>query len=136
MAKYKYKIAEAKETLKATEVDPALIQRIEKTYGPVDMVNDFFSSDLKTYFKATDVDPETGAVDSQVIKLASFTDSLEKLYTATTMIRPGQKALLLGRLLLPWLAMQLLAKLLELLNFYYLMQMPGPPEALTTSMVA
>jgi hypothetical protein len=61
-----------------------LIQRIEKTYGPVDMVNDFFSSDLKTYFKATDVDPETGAVDSQVIKLASFTDSLEKLYTATT----------------------------------------------------
>jgi hypothetical protein len=84
MAKYKYKIAEAKETLKATEVDPALIQRIEKTYGPVDMANDFFSSDLKTYFKATDVDPETGAVDSQVIKLASFTDSLEKLYTATT----------------------------------------------------
>jgi hypothetical protein len=84
MVKYKYKIAEAKETLKATEVDPALIQRIEKTYGPVDMVNDFFSSDLKTYFKATDVDPETGAVDSQVIKLASFTDSLEKLYTATT----------------------------------------------------
>jgi hypothetical protein len=84
MAKYKYKIAEAKETLKATEVDPALIQRIEKTYGPVDMVNDFFSSDLKTYFKATDVDPETGAVNSQVIKLASFTDSLEKLYTATT----------------------------------------------------
>jgi hypothetical protein len=48
------------------------------------MVNDFFSADLKTYFKATDVDPETGAVDSQVIKLASFTDSLEKLYTATT----------------------------------------------------
>jgi hypothetical protein len=84
MAKYKYKIAEARETFSATEVDPALIQRIEKTYGPVDMVNDFFSADLKTYFKATDVDPETGAVDSQVIKLASFTDSLEKLYTATT----------------------------------------------------
>jgi hypothetical protein len=84
MANYKYKIAEAKETLKATEVDSALIQRIEKTYGPVDMKNDFFSSDLKTYFKATDVDPETGSVDSQVIKLASFTDSLEKLYSATT----------------------------------------------------
>jgi len=84
MAKYKYKIAEAKETLKATEVDPALIQRIEKTYGPVDMKNDFFSSDLKTYFKTKSVDPETGSVDSQVIKLASFTDSLEKLYTATT----------------------------------------------------
>jgi len=83
MAKYKYKIAEVKETFSATEVDPALIQRIEKTYGPVDMKNDFFSSDLKTYFKTKSVDPETGSVDSQVIKLASFTDSLEKIYTAT-----------------------------------------------------
>ena len=84
MAKYKYKIAEASEILKPTEVDPALIQRIEKTYGPVDMKNDFFSSDLKTYFKTKSVDPETGSVDSQVIKLASFTDSLEKLYNAST----------------------------------------------------
>jgi hypothetical protein len=82
MGKFKYKIAEARETLKATDVDPALIQRIEKTYGPVDMENDFFSSDLKTYFKTTSVDPETGSVDSQIIKLASFTDSLEKLYNA------------------------------------------------------
>jgi hypothetical protein len=83
MAKYKYKIAEVKETFSATEVDPVLIQRVEKTYGPVDMKNDFFSSDLKTYFKTKSVDPETGSVDSQVIKLASFTDSLEKIYTAT-----------------------------------------------------
>ena len=83
MAKYKYKIAEEKETFSATEVDPTLIQRVEKTYGPVDMKYDFFSSDLKTYFKTKSVDPETGSVDSQVIKLASFTDSLEKLYTAT-----------------------------------------------------
>ena len=51
MANYKYKIAEVKETFSATEVDPALIQRVEKTYGPVDMKYDFFSSDLKTYFK-------------------------------------------------------------------------------------
>ena len=84
MAKYKYKIAEEKETLKPTEVDPALIQRVEKTYGPVDMKYDFFSADLKTYFKTKSVDPETGSVDSQVIKLASFTDSLEKLYNAST----------------------------------------------------
>jgi hypothetical protein len=83
MAKYKYKIAEEKETFRATEVDPTLIQRVEKTYGPIDMKYDFFSSDLKTYFKTKSVDPETGSVDSQVIKLASFTDSLEKLYTAT-----------------------------------------------------
>ena len=83
MTKYKYKIAEAKETFRATEVDPTLIQRVEKTYGPVDMKHDFFSADLKTYFKTKSVDPETGSVDSQVIKLASFTDSLEKLYAAT-----------------------------------------------------
>ena len=83
MAKYKYKIAEEKETFNATEVDPTLIQRVEKTYGPVDMKYDFFSADLKTYFKTKSVDPETEAVDSQVIKLASFTDSLEKLYAAT-----------------------------------------------------
>ena len=83
MGNFKYKIAEVKETLKATEVDPTLIQRIEKTYGPVDMKNDFFSADLKTYFKTIGVDSETGSVNSQVIKLASFTDSLEKLYTAT-----------------------------------------------------
>jgi len=83
MAKYKYKIVEEKETFRATEVDPTLIQRVEKTYGPIDMKYDFFSADLKTYFKTKSVDPETGAVDSQVIKLASFTDSLEKLYAAT-----------------------------------------------------
>ena len=83
MTKYKYKISEEKETFSATEVDPALIQRVEKTYGPVNMKYDFFSSDLKTYFKTKSVDPETGSVDSQVIKLASFTDSLEKLYAAT-----------------------------------------------------
>ena len=83
MAKYKYKIAEEKETLKPTEVDPALIQRIEKTYGPVDMENDFFSANLKTYFKTSSIDPETGSIGHKIIKLASFADSLEKLYIAT-----------------------------------------------------
>jgi len=83
MAKYKYKIVEEKETLKPTEVDPALIQRIEKTYGPVDMENDFFSANLKTYFKTSSINTETGSIGHKIIKLASFADSLEKLYTAT-----------------------------------------------------
>jgi hypothetical protein len=83
MANYKYKIAEVKETLKPTEVDPALIQRIEKTYGPVDMENDFFSANLKTYFKTSSINTETGSIGHKIIKLASFADSLEKLYTAT-----------------------------------------------------
>jgi hypothetical protein len=83
MVKFKYKISEEKVTLKPKEVDPALIQRIEKTYGPVDMENDFFSANLKTYFKTSSINPETGSIGHKIIKLASFTDSLEKLYTAT-----------------------------------------------------
>ena len=83
MGKFKFKLKEEKETLKPKEVDPALIQRIEKTYGPVDMKNDFFSANLKTYFKTSSIDPETGSIGHKIIKLASFTDSLEKLYMAT-----------------------------------------------------
>jgi hypothetical protein len=83
MANYKYKIAEVSEILKPTEVDPALIKRIEKTYGPVDMKNDFFSANLKTYFKTSSINTETGSIGHKIIKLSSFADSLEKLYTAT-----------------------------------------------------
>jgi len=83
MGKFKFKLKEEKETLKPKEVDPALIQRIEKTYGPVDMENDFFSANLKTYFKTSSIDTETGSIGHKIIKLASFTDSLEKLYIAT-----------------------------------------------------
>ena len=62
MGNFKFKLKEEKEILKPKEVDPALIQRIEKTYGPVDMENDFFSANLKTYFKTSSVDPETGSI--------------------------------------------------------------------------
>jgi hypothetical protein len=80
MGNFKYKISEARETLKPKDVDPALLKRLEAQYGPVDMENDFFSSDLKTYFKAEDVNTETGSVSSKIIKLASFGESLQKLY--------------------------------------------------------
>ena len=83
MGNFKYKIKEAGEILKPTEVDPALIQRVEKTYGPVDMKNDFFSANLKTYFKTSSINPESGSVGHRIIKLASFTDVLEKLYSST-----------------------------------------------------
>ena len=83
MGNFKFKLKEEKETLKPKEVDPALIQRIEKTYGPVDMENDFFSANLKTYFKTSSINTETGSVGHKIIKLSSFADSLEKLYTAT-----------------------------------------------------
>lgn len=82
MGNFKYKIKEETQTLKVKDVDPTLIDRLEKQYGPVDKENDFFSSDLKTYFKTKDINPETGAINHQVIKLASFADSLDKLNIA------------------------------------------------------
>ena len=83
MVKLKYKLKEESQILKVSEVDPALIQRIEKQYGPIDVQNDFFSKNLDTYFKTSSIDKETGSIGHQVIKLASFADSLEKLYTAS-----------------------------------------------------
>ena len=83
MVNFKYKLREENQILKVSDVDPALIQRIETQYGPVDAKNDFFSKNLDTYFKTSSIDKETGSIGHQVIKLASFADSLEKLYTAT-----------------------------------------------------
>ena len=82
MGKFKYKIAEAKETLKPKDVDPALLTRLEKQYGPINMEYDFFDKDLKTYFKTSSINPETGSVGHKIIKLASFADSLKKIYDA------------------------------------------------------
>ena len=80
MGKYKFKLSEASgKVLKPKDVDPALIKRIEAQYGPVDMENDFFDADLKTYFKTDSINPETGSVSHKVIKLASFTESFTKL---------------------------------------------------------
>jgi len=79
MAKYKYTLKEV--TLKPKDIDPALIKRIEAKYGPV-KDTDFFSDDLKTYFKTDEINPETGSVGHKVIKLASFGDSLKKMSTA------------------------------------------------------
>jgi len=71
-----------KEVLKPNEIDPALLQRIEKRYGSIDMENDFFSDDLSTYFKTSDIDPETGNIGHQIIKLANFGDALKELSQA------------------------------------------------------
>jgi hypothetical protein len=81
MGNYKFKLKEQRTTLKPKDVDQALIKRLEAQYGPVDMVNDFFSSDLKTYFKTSSVNPETGSISHQIIKLASFGESLQKLHS-------------------------------------------------------
>ena len=68
--------------LKPKDVDPALLKRLEDQYGPVDIVNDFFNRELTSYFKTTDINDETGSVTHTQYKLASFGDSLQKMYTA------------------------------------------------------
>tara|TARA_R110000803_G_scaffold23245_2_gene57238 strand:+ start:344 stop:1228 length:885 start_codon:yes stop_codon:yes gene_type:complete len=68
--------------LKPKDVDPALLKRLEDQYGPVDTVNDFFNGELTSYFKTTDINDETGSVTHTQYKLASFGDSLQKMYTA------------------------------------------------------
>ncbi len=49
MGKFKYNIKEIK---KPKDVDPVLIARLEKTYGPV-QDSDFFNDDLDKYYKTT-----------------------------------------------------------------------------------
>lgn len=80
MGKFKYILKEA--TLKPKDADPAFLKRIEDMHGPVDMENDFFSDDLDTYFKTSEINPETNSVEHTIIKLASFGDSLQKLSAA------------------------------------------------------
>lgn len=64
------------QTKKPKDLPKAFIAGIEKRYGAVHP-EDFFSSDLVTYFKFNGKDEETGQVDHKVIKLPSF----EKMYS-------------------------------------------------------
>ena len=72
--------------LKPKDVEPSLIKRLEAAYGPV-KDTDFFSADLDTYFKTSSIDPETNSVGHDIIKLASFGDSLEKMSDAVKALK-------------------------------------------------
>lgn len=72
--------------LKPKDVKPSLIKRLEDTYGPV-KDTDFFSSDLDIYYKTSSVDPNTNSVGHDLIKLASFGDSLEKMSNAVKALK-------------------------------------------------
>lgn len=87
MSNFRYKLNKINEVLKPKDVDPALIKRLEDQYGPIDMERDFFSTNLDTYFKTSSVDSETGSVGHKIIKLASFSESLQNLYTAFKSLR-------------------------------------------------
>tara|TARA_R110002153_G_scaffold41437_3_gene118059 strand:+ start:1864 stop:2712 length:849 start_codon:yes stop_codon:yes gene_type:complete len=75
-----------KETLGPEDVDVALIKRIEDRYGPV-QDTDFFTSNLKTYYKTTSIDKTTGGIAHKIIPLASFGDSLKKMSEAVKALR-------------------------------------------------
>jgi len=82
MANYKYKLKEADDVIKPKDVDPELLDRIERRYGKIDYKNDFFNDTLSTYFKTVDVDDETGQINHQIIKLANFGDALREMSEA------------------------------------------------------
>ncbi len=71
-----------KNITKPSDLNPEFIKRIEKKYGPMDMENDFFSSDLTRYFKTKGVDKVRGSINHELIELASFNDSYKKLVKA------------------------------------------------------
>ena len=76
-----------KEVLKPKDVKPSLLKRLEANYGPVDMTNDFFSTDLDTYFKMTNINKETGQLSHDIIQLASFGDSLKRMSDAVKALK-------------------------------------------------
>jgi len=79
-------MAEETRVIKPKDVDPALIKRLEAQYGPV-QDTDFFSKNLDTYFKTSNINPETKSVSHDVIKLASFGDSLKKMSDAVKALK-------------------------------------------------
>jgi len=78
-----YKLKNLKEAvIKPKDMDPIFLKRIESRFGEMDMVNDFFSDDLSTYFKTDSIDKETGNISHKIIKLGNFGDALKELNQA------------------------------------------------------
>ena len=75
------------ERKKAKDLNPEFLKRIEDVYGPIDVENDFWTNDLTTYYKTADIDSSTGGIESTVIELASFSDSLKKMADAVKSLK-------------------------------------------------
>lgn len=80
-------MANSQDTIKPAKLSPSFLKKIEDKYGPINMEKDFFSGDLDTYYKTTEVDKDTNSVSHDVIPLASFSDSLKKLSTAVKALK-------------------------------------------------
>ena len=57
---YRYKLKENKSTISAKDVNPKFLEGVAKLYGKVDIENDFFSSDMETYYKTDTINKTTG----------------------------------------------------------------------------
>jgi hypothetical protein len=68
------------------------LKRIEDMHGPIDYENDFFSPDLKTYFKTEYIDKETGRVSHKLIKLPNLTEVYKKIQQALNSLRSLNKS--------------------------------------------
>ena len=73
----------AKETIQPEDLNPNFLKKIEDRYGPVSD-DDFFSSDLGTYFKADKPEErgEGGGITHAIIKLPSFVTLFQNLEKA------------------------------------------------------
>ena len=85
-------VEQRKGTLKGKDVPASLIKRMEDLYGKFDYKNDFFSSDLDTYFKTKSINKETGGINHSVIALASFEESLRQITSAYETLKDLLKA--------------------------------------------
>ena len=85
-------VEQRKGTLKPKDVPSSLLKRMEDLYGPVDLKNDFFSSDFDTYYKTKSINKETGGINHKVIALASFEESLKQITSAYETLKDLLKA--------------------------------------------
>lgn len=78
---FKYKLKEGK-IIKPNQLDSDFLKKIEDEYGSVDYENDFFSKNLDTYYKTSDINSRTKNVEHTIINLSNFGQSFISLYKA------------------------------------------------------
>lgn len=103
MGKFKFKLKENQDTLSPSQIDKEFLQHITDTYGPVDMENDFFDSNLERYYKYEGTAKGTGTIEHTVHKLASFDKLYDNLHAAKTSVGVllGAEAIRSDKKLLP-----------------------------------
>jgi hypothetical protein len=73
-------MAKKRDTIKASDLNPNFLKKIEDKYGPTSK-DDFFSQNLDTYFKANKPEErgEGGGITHAIIKLPSFIELFSTL---------------------------------------------------------